>query len=638
MKPKHLFLILLIILNAVVHAQQDETPPHLVSMHHLLSFYHQRPYLENLQRGFPEPGPMQGDLIVGAADPDEVVTITGDYYLHGDILIVNNGILNLDDADFQMDGDIFIMGHGRLNVTGGHFTVIQEYIYEHNGIVIENGRLWFSDMDFHSSHQSWSIGLTDSAEYIIENTRIRDGFITTGLMASSRATITNTDTSGEFLCFGRNSLDFQDSDFLLMWMVLPDSSVVDAVLPGDSPLMDFHFSAEESGIEHIPYSVFIDNCTNVNWGLISMSGSDATFRDTDFRAVGLMFTDPDSIVVSGLTNGSFHNNDLVDVPDRNLRLINSEVFTWNLYASMTSNVTVSNCVFGELLSQNNARAFITNSVCDGTGGYVGAFNESFLIIAGSLIKTQLISRDAALLVSASSALLGPEINADETSIMFLANTTRIAEPRAHASAVLLEGYLPLIQGTAGNLIPIPGTARLLTGPENPIPFAGYSVKYAENLEVPVWYATDGFHPYPIVNDTLAWWNTSRLDPGNYGLQLTLFLGETDSISTETYARLDAVTSVKEDQSGLLESYVLEQNFPNPFNASTAIRFYLPGTEHVTLRVLDILGREVEVLLDREMERGEHSVTFHRPDLPSGMYILRMETAGFVQTRMMELVR
>ena len=71
----------------------------------------------------------QNDLIIGDIDPIEIVTITGDYYLNGNITIVNHGIFYIDSANFKIDGDIFIMGHGQLNVTGGTFTVIREFIF-----------------------------------------------------------------------------------------------------------------------------------------------------------------------------------------------------------------------------------------------------------------------------------------------------------------------------------------------------------------------------------------------------------------------------------------------------------------------------------------------------------------------------
>jgi len=72
-------------------------------------------------------------------------------------------------------------------------------------------------------------------------------------------------------------------------------------------------------------------------------------------------------------------------------------------------------------------------------------------------------------------------------------------------------------------------------------------------------------------------------------------------------------------------YVLEGNYPNPFNVHTTIRFGLPESAQVRLVVFDVLGREVRVLLDGTREAGTHEVTFDASDLPSGTYLYRLET-------------
>jgi hypothetical protein len=87
-----------------------------------------------------------------------------------------------------------------------------------------------------------------------------------------------------------------------------------------------------------------------------------------------------------------------------------------------------------------------------------------------------------------------------------------------------------------------------------------------------------------------------------------------------------------------EPFLLSQNFPNPFNPSTTIRFSLPRRAQVALRLFDVLGREVTTLLDREMEAGEHNVSIEAEGLPTGAYVCRLEVPGFVQTRKLVLLR
>jgi len=83
-------------------------------------------------------------------------------------------------------------------------------------------------------------------------------------------------------------------------------------------------------------------------------------------------------------------------------------------------------------------------------------------------------------------------------------------------------------------------------------------------------------------------------------------------------------------------FILQPNYPNPFNPSTRIRFGLPSSHFVTLKVYDVLGREVAVLLEGFKSGGVHEVTFEAASLRSGLYLLRMAAGGFVKTHKMLL--
>ncbi|HEY3294072.1 MAG TPA: T9SS type A sorting domain-containing protein [bacterium] len=86
------------------------------------------------------------------------------------------------------------------------------------------------------------------------------------------------------------------------------------------------------------------------------------------------------------------------------------------------------------------------------------------------------------------------------------------------------------------------------------------------------------------------------------------------------------------------TFRLMQNYPNPFNPSTEIAFELPREMRVTLKVFDVLGREVARLKDGVMAAGEHRIVFDGTNLPSGVYFYRMDTNQYVQTRKMLLLK
>jgi len=88
----------------------------------------------------------------------------------------------------------------------------------------------------------------------------------------------------------------------------------------------------------------------------------------------------------------------------------------------------------------------------------------------------------------------------------------------------------------------------------------------------------------------------------------------------------------------VEGVVLLPAYPNPFNPSTQIRYTLDAGRQTTLKVFDMLGREVAVLVDGVMPAGAHSVVFDGRNLASGVYVVRLATAEGVDTRTVTLVK
>jgi hypothetical protein len=109
----------------------------------------------------------------------------------------------------------------------------------------------------------------------------------------------------------------------------------------------------------------------------------------------------------------------------------------------------------------------------------------------------------------------------------------------------------------------------------------------------------------------------------------------------TSARIDGTqiyTGVLSNDKRTPERALLEQNFPNPFNPTTTIRYGLPHRSHVAITVFNTLGQQVSQLRKGEVDAGYHEVRFDGSGLPSGVYFCRMQTEEFVQTKKLVLVR
>jgi hypothetical protein len=99
-----------------------------------------------------------------------------------------------------------------------------------------------------------------------------------------------------------------------------------------------------------------------------------------------------------------------------------------------------------------------------------------------------------------------------------------------------------------------------------------------------------------------------------------------------------ITSVREDNenSGVPSTFQLHQNYPNPFNPTTNIRFQITRFSDATLKVYDILGREVATLVNEQLTPGSYETTFDGARLSSGVYFYRLQAGGFVQTKKLVL--
>lgn len=98
------------------------------------------------------------------------------------------------------------------------------------------------------------------------------------------------------------------------------------------------------------------------------------------------------------------------------------------------------------------------------------------------------------------------------------------------------------------------------------------------------------------------------------------------------------TGVKRKSNTTPSHYYLKRNYPNPFNPTTTISYSIPKTGLVTIRVYDVLGREITTLVNKNESAGNYSVNFNAIGLSSGIYFYRLKVGGYAQTRKMILLK
>lgn len=106
-----------------------------------------------------------------------------------------------------------------------------------------------------------------------------------------------------------------------------------------------------------------------------------------------------------------------------------------------------------------------------------------------------------------------------------------------------------------------------------------------------------------------------------------------------FSKSSRITSVEEQKlTSFPTGFALEQNFPNPFNPSTNIKFYLPSRAFVSLKVFDLIGREVAILANEELSAGNHSRQWNAANMPSGVYFYRLQAGQLTLTKKLVLLR
>lgn len=140
-------------------------------------------------------------------------------------------------------------------------------------------------------------------------------------------------------------------------------------------------------------------------------------------------------------------------------------------------------------------------------------------------------------------------------------------------------------------------------------------------------STTGAFEYTLAKDALY----------NGNIIVTVKDGK-DGITADTMKFQVTVMTGVVAESGVPSEFSLKQNFPNPFNPTTNIKYALPKESRVSLKVYNLIGQEVKVLVNQVQPAGNYIVDFNAANLPSGMYIYRLDAGSFNQTRKMTLLK
>lgn len=471
----------------------------------------------------------KGGLVVGDDTPDESVTLTGNMTINGDIVVANQGTLILDHATVTLTGNIYVADNGSLTSNSSFLTVLSQYRYS-NGITgTGDAHVTLQDTIIDTNGYNWNGSFTDNAIFVVHNTTFHDA-LTTGLFGTATADI-DASNPLEWVVDGDASLSVANSEGpFIFWPIFKDGSVGDLTFPNGANVSSFSISDSDPKISGIGFSISLTNIQNVWWGMMLNPGCDVTVRDSDLRTTGILADTGTSMDLSGLVNGQSYVDTVMPISGLTYHLINSSVATWNVYPWGIGSMSLENCIIGEIGATGGTQTTVSNTLIDGTGGYVFTNGDTSTTFLSTGLLSDTVANGNSIQVYAFSSILNGDIVATDNSVILLANTITERAPQAKKSGLAVEASItPSGAPTVDETVPLTGNASAVTGPDLPVHFESYRIFYGTGYTPSEWTPVTGTQLRSVRNGVLGLWDTRGLVPGAYTLKLSLQLSGGDPI-------------------------------------------------------------------------------------------------------------
>ena len=303
----------------------------------------------------------------------------------GDVIIIGNGsltVLDLPEPGFQVDGNVWVVGDGRVRFENSVIQFLSTFHGQYALAGIERARIEVVGCDYRvPSGVQHGLVVGGEGELLVEDT----DFGSVQLVSIDTARLTARRLNGSFEVIAQNDSKMVLEDIprdpgggtLWVWVEFPVGSESEYSPPMPGFIDSWTFPPE--GAVGILQRATIQRCDVLLWPMLVRDGCRLTLRDIDednWIVVG--FYVPLSAQLTGLQNGLFYEDTTLDFEDREIRLVNSSIDTWNLYPQNDASLVVRDSLLGEILSFGNSRVRMERTTIDGTGGFFGARESSHI--------------------------------------------------------------------------------------------------------------------------------------------------------------------------------------------------------------------------------------------------------------------
>ena len=327
---------------------------------------------------------------------DDPWIITGDVVITepmdvGDVVVAGNGSLTvrgLPEPGLRVTGNLFAVGNASIRLENSVIQFMNAYHGQYALAGIETTTIEVIGCDYLIPNQVQHALITfGDGRLVAEDTDFGD----VQLISAGNARLSASRLTGNFEILVQDDSTMELSDIprtpgdgrIWVWVEFPRGSVAEYTPP--MPGFISHWSFPPAGSAGIEQSVVVDRCEVMLWPMLVRENSRLTLRDIpedNWVVVGLYL--PESATINGLINDQTFVSTKLDF-NQELNLINASIDTWNLYPQLDARVRVRDSLIGEILSFGSSRVSVERTTIDGSGGFLGARDDSQIILWDSKV-------------------------------------------------------------------------------------------------------------------------------------------------------------------------------------------------------------------------------------------------------------
>jgi len=329
----------------------------------------------------------------------------------GDVIIVAGGslhVVGVPEPGLQVAGNLWAIGNGELVLEDSVVQFLSTYHGQYALAAVEQARARISGCDYRVpngvQHALFAAG---SAELTVEDTDFGDVQILAA--GTSQATVQRLTGNFEVIVQDAAVMGLADipraggEGSIWVWVEFGPGS--QATYSPPMPGWVEAWSFPPPGASGVPQTIEVERCEARLWPMLVREGSRLELSDIaedNWVAVGLHL--PADAAISELHNNAWYDDLTLPLRDRELRLVNAAIDTWNLYPQADASVVISDCTVGEILGMGDAEVSVRRTTIDGSGGFFGARDRSRIVVEESLVTcTVEASQEATIELHSSEA-------------------------------------------------------------------------------------------------------------------------------------------------------------------------------------------------------------------------------------------